>query len=210
MNNKPIVLIGSGGHAKVILDILKKSGYTAIKIIDDDVSKTGQKLLGIEIVGTRKWLKGKSKEYLVIIGIGNNKIRNEISGKLKKEGFKFGVAIHPAAVIGEDVKIGEGTVVMANAVINSGTKIGKHCIVNTSVSIDHDNLIGDYVHLSPGATTGGTVVIGQGTWIGLGAGIINNITIGKEAIIAAGSIVINDIGDRKLAAGVPAKIKKEL
>jgi len=210
LNKSSIALIGSGGHAKVILDILNKSGIKGIKVLDDDPSRTGSEILGVKITGTCAWLTGKSNEYQVIIGIGSNKVRKAVSVQLKRAGFTFATAIHPCSVIGEDVKIGEGTVIMANAVINSGTRIGRHCIINTSVSIDHDNIIGDFVHFSPGSVTGGTVKVGSGTWVGLGSRIINNITIGKEVIIAAGSAVIKDTEDKVLVAGVPARTKKEL
>ena len=120
--------------------------------------------------------------------------------------MKLYTAIHPSAIIAEDVKIGTGSVIMAGVVINPGTVIGKNCIINTCSSLDHDNLLEDYVHISPGAHLAGTVTIKEGTWICTGAIVKNNITIGKNNIIGAGGVVIKDIIEENgTYIGVPAR-----
>lgn len=201
---KDIIIIGAGGHAKVIADIIYKSGDNLIGFLDDNLSLQGKKIyLDKKVIGTTKDID-KYKEYYFVIGIGNNSIRKKINNE---NNLKLYTAIHPSAIIAQDVKIGTGSVIMAGVVINPGTVIGKNCIINTCSSLDHDNLLEDYVHISPGAHLAGTVSVKEGTWICTGATIINNITIAQNNIIGAGSVVIKDINEENgTYVGVPVKM----
>mgnify|MGYP004476406881 CR=1 FL=1 len=208
---KRVIVFGAGGHAKVIADIIKKSNDELVGFLDDSTDIQGR-----TIYDDKKVLGYINKENIskclnccFIIGIGNNKVRKIISEKYPE--LEWYTAVHPNAVIADDVKIGQGTVVMAGTIINTGTVIGKHCIINTSSSIDHDNLLEDYVHVSPGAHLAGTVKIGECTWICAGATIINNISIDKNNIIGAGATVIRNIEEgNNTFVGTPAmKIGKE-
>lgn len=204
--NKKVVIIGAGGHAKVIAEIIKQSKDQLIGFLDDNKDIQFKKIFdGKMVIGTTNDI-ARYNEHYFIIGIGNNEIRKKISNC----NLKWYTAIHPKAIIASDVKIGEGTVVMPGAVINPGTTIGKHCIINTSASVDHDNIIDDYVHISPGSHLAGTVHIKEGSWICAGAIIINNITIEKNCIIGAGAVVLKNINEsNNTYVGVPAKkIKK--
>jgi sugar O-acyltransferase (sialic acid O-acetyltransferase NeuD family) len=145
----------------------------------------------------------------IIVAIGNNDLRLKISLKYESHGMKLAKIIHPKASISENAEIGGGTTVFANAVINPFVKIGKACIINTGAIIDHNCTLSDGVHISPNAALGGTVKIGKKTWICIGSSIANDITIGQDCVIGAGSAVISDIPDNVLAAGVPAKIKRQ-
>ncbi len=201
--SKDVIIIGAGGHAKVIADIIYKSGDNLIGFLDDNLANKGKEIyLGKKVIGTTKDIEIYNKNYF-IIGIGNNSIRKKINNE---NNLKLYTAIHPSAIIAEDVKIGTGSVIMAGVVINPGTVIGKNCIINTCSSLDHDNLLEDYVHISPGAHLAGTVSVKEGTWICTGATIINNITIAKNNIIGAGSVVIKDINEENgTYVGVPVK-----
>lgn len=200
---KNVVIIGAGGHAKVIADIITKSNDNVIGFLDDNLDIQNKTIyLNKTVLGTTKDID-KYKEYYFIIGIGNNNIRENIANN---HDLKWYTAIHPNAIIANEVSIEEGSVVMAGSIINTGTKIGKHCIINTKSSLDHDNMIEDYIHISPGATLAGTVHIKEKTWICAGATIINNITIAKNNIIGAGSVVIKDINEENgTYVGVPAR-----
>ena len=200
---KNVVIIGAGGHAKVIADIITKSNDNVIGFLDDNLDIQNKTIyLNKTVLGTIKDID-KYKEYYFIIGIGNNNIRENIANSYD---LKWYTAIHPNAIIANEVSIEEGSVVMAGSIINTGTKIGKHCIINTKSSLDHDNIIENYVHISPGATLAGTVHIKEKTWICAGATIINNITIAKNNIIGAGSVVIKDINEENSTyVGVPTR-----
>ena len=189
-------LYGASGHAKVIIDILKKSNQNIEKVFDDN--EDIKEILGISIYSTNNIICSE-----LIISIGNNKIRKDISNKLN---CTFGKAIHPKSILDSTVKIDEGSVVMAGATINSSTKVAKHCIVNTSASIDHDCVLEDFVHISPNATLCGNVTIGEGTHVGAGAVIIPGVKVGKWVTIGAGSVVIKDITDGVTVVGNPGRI----
>lgn len=198
--SKEVIVIGAGGHGKVIADIIIKSGDRVIGFLDDGC--TEKNILGYPILGkTEDCLKYKDKEFF--IAIGNNAVRKKISEKYNM--LKFYTAIHPSAVIAMDVEIGEGSCVMAGVVINTSSEIGRHCIINTGAVIEHDNMIGDYVHVSPNATSCGTVKIGNSTHIGAGAVIKNNITIANDIVLGCGSVVVDNITETGTYIGVPAR-----
>ena len=196
-----IIIIGAGGHAKVIADIVVKTGNILIGFLDDNES-TPKKVLGFNYLGEIE----NCREYIniaeFVIGIGNNRIRQMISEKFDLE---YTTLIHPSAQIGLNVKLGIGTVVMANAVLNSNTYIGEHCIVNTGAIIEHDNVIEDFVHISPNAVLGGTVKVGMKTHIGIGATVKNNISICGDCTIGAGGVVVKNITESGTYIGIPTK-----
>lgn len=207
--HKKVVIIGAGGHAKVIADIIQKSGDIVYGFLDDNLKKgtiilNNENLKVIGDLNSRFTLPITQPELEFVIAIGDNNRRKEIA-ETKIPNIKYYTAIHPSANIGLDVSMGEGTVVMANACINASTKIGKHCIINTASVIEHDNLINNYVHISPNATLCGTVKVGNCTHVGAGAIIINNTNITDNCIIGAGATVVNDINEKGTYIGVPAK-----
>lgn len=192
---KEVIIIGASGHGKVLADIIRKSGDKIVGFLDDDLSKVG-------VIGkVGDCVKYKNKEF--IIAIGSNKIRRKIAEQYPD--LHYYMAIHPTAVIAEDVKIGKGTAVMASAVVNAAAVIGEHCIINTGAVVEHDNIIGDYTHISPKAVLCGTVHIGQETHIGAGAVVRNNVNIGDNVTVGAGAAVVQDIEKSGVYVGVPAK-----
>ncbi len=203
---KKVVIIGASGHAKVIADIVKSSKDEIVGFLDDNMDIQGNVIFEDKIVlGTSKKEDiEKYKDNYFIIGIGSNKVRKLISKKYPS--LKWYTAIHPGSIIGSNVEIGEGSVLMAGTVINTGTKIGKHCIINTCSSVDHDNILENYVHISPGTHLAGTVKVMEGTWICAGVTVINNITIAKNNIIGAGATVVRNIEvENSTYIGVPVR-----
>lgn len=206
-----VVIIGGGGHAKVIMDIILKNkeigrGIDLLGFYDDDSSK--QEVCGVPVLGSidevNKLIK-TNKNTKIIVGIGDNKTRMQIVDKINIRGNNYLTAIHPSAIIGNKVNIKQGTVVVAGAVINIDTRIGEHCIINTCASVGHDILIGDFVHISPGVRLTGGVRIGNNVHIGAGAVVIPEVSIGENSIIGAGAVVTKDIPANCTAVGVPAK-----
>ena len=204
---KKVVIIGAGGHAKVIADIIEKSGDEIVGFLDDNKEIGTTIINDYKVIGdlNNRFVMAVTKENLeFIIAIGDNKKREETS---HSPNLKFYTAIHPSAQIGLDVEIQKGTVVMANACINSSAKIGKHCIINTGAIIEHDNIIEDFVHISPNVALGGTVKIGKSTHVGIGSTIKNNITICENCKIGAGAVVVKDIKEEGTYIGVPVEKK---
>lgn len=198
--SKKLVIIGAGGHGKVIANIAKLNGYDEIIFLDDDTSKT---MCGLyPVVGTSKDINNYKLDDF-IVGIGNNLIRRNITSQLLKDYYSVVTLIHPTAVVDETVQIGQGSVVMANAAINADTIIGIGCIINTSSSVDHDCIIHDFVHVCPGSHVAGSVTIGDNTWIGIGSSVINNVTITNDCMIGAGAVVVKDLIQSGIYVGVP-------
>lgn len=192
-----MILYGASGHGKVIKEIIEACGGQVEAFVDDNPAIN--ELAGLPVLHS---VCGADK---FIVSIGENRIRKKIAERVN---CKFGMAIHPSAIVSPSAKIGEGSVVMAGAVINAGAVIGKHCIVNTGATIDHDVVLGDYVHVAPGANVSGATHIGEGTWVGVGSCIIQCLNIGSWCMIGAGSVVVADVPDSVVAYGNPCRVKK--
>jgi sugar O-acyltransferase (sialic acid O-acetyltransferase NeuD family) len=199
-----LLIIGASGHGKVVADIANKMNqWQQIAFLDDD--GTINERMGLQVIGKTIDAAKFIEDHEFVVAIGNNNTREKIQTQLEKEGATIATLIHPQAVIGENVEIEAGTVVMAGIVINCFSKVGKGCIINTGATIDHDNVIGDYVHISPGAHLAGTVEIGNKSWIGVGAVISNNLNLTNKVCIGAGAVVIKNITEPGTYVGVPVK-----
>lgn len=208
---KKLFILGTSGHAKVLLDIAKSmNAYDEIFFLDPS-KEQGTKINGISVAGSEDNLNiivnGVYSNIELAIGIGDNSIRNKVYQKLNSKfpALKYAVLIHSSAVVSDSAVIGDGTVVMPCSVINANSKIGKFSIVNTKSSVDHDCLIGDFVTIAPGATLGGNVTVGDYSAVCLGASVIHGITIGKESVIGANSLVLKNIDDNGVYYGSPCK-----
>ena len=206
---KKLVIMGAGGHGKVVADCARCVGYTDFEFLDDN--RVVDNVLGFPVVGGVRDAKKYDKNNTdFFVAIGNNRVRVDLLDRLVDMGCCVTTLIHPKTVISEFAEIAKGTLVMPGAVINAGAKIGFGAIINTGVCVDHDCNIGTGVHISPGAVLSGTVSVGDGSWICSGAVVANNITIGAGAKVAAGAAVINNVDDFVLVAGVPAVVKKSI
>jgi sugar O-acyltransferase (sialic acid O-acetyltransferase NeuD family) len=203
MKNK-LLIIGASGHGKVVADIaLKMNKWQSIAFLDDNEKINSS--LGMEVIGKTTEACRHINGYEIFVGIGNNPIRAKIQEKLEVAGARIPTLVHPSAVIGKQVELKSGTVVMAGVVINCCTRIGKGCIINTGATIDHDNLIEDYVHISPGAHLAGTVRVGHGSWLGIGSVVSNNVYITNKCKVGAGAVVVRDITEAGNYIGVPVR-----
>ncbi|CAG9620195.1 acetyltransferase [Sutcliffiella rhizosphaerae] len=202
--NKNLLIIGASGHGKVVADIALKIGkWDSISFLDDNKNKKIS--MGLNVIGNTTRFVDYIKEYDIFVGIGNNKIRREIYNTLKQIGASIPTLIHPNSVIGSDVKVGEGTVIMAGVIINCCTTIGKGCIINTGSTLDHDNELENFVHLSPGVHLAGSVKIGSDSWLGVGSVVKNNIEIVENTTLGAGAVVVKDINEAGVYIGIPAR-----
>ena len=201
--SKSVVIIGSGGHSKVIADIIEKSNDIVYGFLDDNCEvKPYKKYKYLGKVENCLKFQEENQDLYFIIAIGNNYTRQKIGSKYN---LNYYTAIHPNSNISTSSIIGKGTVVMAGTCINSDVKIGKHCIINTGTVIEHDNIIEDYVHISPNSTLCGTVKIGKLSHIGASSTIINNLEITERCIIGAGAVVTKNILEEGTYVGIPAK-----
>jgi len=205
MDRSLLVVFGSGGHAKVVIDAAEKQGFEHILVVDDQPRNWGALLMGYRVLGGREALLQLGKRPPSIVAVGDNSARVSISSWLEIQGFPLATVIHPSAQIGRGVRIGPGSLLVAGAVVNSDAVIGANGIVNTGATVDHDCVLGDGVHLAPGVHLCGRVEIGAGSFLGVGAVVIPNVRIGVNCVVGAGSTVLVDIADNSRVAGVPAR-----
>ncbi|WP_442594281.1 acetyltransferase [Neobacillus sp. D3-1R] len=206
----PLIILGDGGHARVLIETLVQRDFNIIGITTPDKTNT-ENIYGIPIVGNDDMvLKYSANEIRLVNGIGsvNTPIaRASLYHSFKEKGFQFQQVIHPTSIISPSALIAEGVQVMAGAIIQTESQIGANTIINTKASIDHDCKIGMNVHVAPGVTISGGVEIGNNVHIGTGAVIIQGIKIGDNCVIGAGSVVLNNVNRGNTVIGVPAKPK---
>jgi len=204
-----IVIIGNGGHSKVVKDIiLSNKNFHIVGYLDD---KYEDNLIKDNVfygpIKAYQFFIDRFDEIKFIIAIGQNQTRKQIVKKINLEKTLYLSPIHPSAIISPSARIGKGTVVMANTVINADVVIGDHVIVNTGSIIEHDSIVNDFAHISPNATLTGCIQLGEGVHIGAGATLIPNVKVGDWSTIGAGATVINSIASNITAVGIPAKSK---
>ena len=216
-NNKPklrcAVVYGAGGHARVVIDILKANDlYNALYLLDDDEKLWGSVINQCKVIGGMKKIdqfkNGCTDGF--VIGVGDNIIRERLAREMFFKGLKAVCAIHPNSIISPSVTFGLGTVVMAGVVVNVGTVIGDHAILNTSCCVDHDCVIGDLAHISPMATLCGGVKVGPYVHIGAAATVLPGCNIGEKSVVGAGSVVLKDVPANTVVAGSPARFLRNV
>ncbi|MDD5773373.1 MAG: acetyltransferase [bacterium] len=210
MKMKKIIILGGGGHAKVLIELIKASGqYNIAGIVDTNIAE-GTIISGIPVLGRDELLpelyKKNIKNICIAVGsVKDNTKRKRLYDKAKEIGFNIECLIHPKAVVSKESRISDGAQIMAGVIVQTGAAIGENTIINTGAIIDHDCDIGKNAHICPGVVISGGVKVGDGSFIGAGSTIIQGIRIGKDVIVAAGSVVIKDAADGKTVKGVPAK-----
>jgi UDP-perosamine 4-acetyltransferase len=204
-----IIMIGAGGHARVLADAMRAAGLSLTAVASPDHAAPRGVLSGLpHMRGDDDVLALDARDVVLVNGVGSvgdATARRAVFERFHAAGFSFASVVHPAATVAPDVAIGEGVQLMAGVVVQTGCRIGDNAILNTRASIDHDCSIGAHAHLAPGAVLSGNVKIGAATLVGVGACIIQGVSIGAGSIIGAGAAVVADVPDRVLSAGVPAK-----
>jgi sugar O-acyltransferase (sialic acid O-acetyltransferase NeuD family) len=210
INKQTVIIAGSSGHLKVIIDIFEKENKYKILGLLDPHKNIGEKVSGYKVIGRDEDLPDLLSGNVgckIFVAIGDNWLRQRIVNKLIaiSPNIDFASTIHPSAQIGKDVRIGKGVAIMAGSIINSDTIIEDFTIINTKASIDHECKMLQFSSLAPNATTGGNVIIGEYSAISIGAIIKHGISIGKHTVIGAGALVMKNCGDNQIMYGVPAK-----
>jgi sugar O-acyltransferase (sialic acid O-acetyltransferase NeuD family) len=197
-----LVVVGAGGHAKVVVATARAAGWRVVAIVDDARERWGQQLLGVAITGpTERALQDLSAQ--VVLAIGDNAARRRLAAGAR---CRFATLVHPSAVVDPTAALGAGSVVFAGAVIQPDAAIGGHAIVNTGASIDHDCALGEAVHIAPGTRLAGNVTLGDEVFLGIGTVVIPGVAIGARTIVGAGAAVVTDLPPDVVAVGVPARI----
>jgi UDP-perosamine 4-acetyltransferase len=205
------VLIGAGGHAKVVFDAARSTDtIDIVAVVDARAELKGQRFEGVDIIGDEAAI-GRARELgatAILLGVGSIDVgptRRALFDRASRFGLDLPPVVHRAATVAPSASVGRASVVFAGAILNPHAQVGANVIVNTGTIVEHDVRIGDHSHISPGARLAGGVVIGEGAHVGIGATVLQGIRIGDGALVAAGAVVTEDVAAGARVAGVPAR-----
>lgn len=209
---EPLVIIGAGGHGRVVLDIVRTAGlYQPIGFVDAETRLAGSRVGGLSVLGPTNVLPKLRQQHRVlhaIVAIGDNRTRLRYTSAMQAEGFELVSAIHPTAFVSPSAKLGVNVVVGPNASIITESRIGDSVIINTGAIVEHECEIAEAVHVAPGACLAGRVRVGSCAFIGIGAQVIQCLAVGEGATVGAGAVVLEDVADGATVVGVPARVVK--
>lgn len=209
---RPLILLGAGGHARVMTALLRATGHSPIGVCDPTlVASAVSNWEGLDVLGGDEALEHFAPDRVaLVLGVGQlavGSLRKQLYVLWRKQGYAFPALVHPTAWVAPDVQLGDGVQVMAGAVIQPGCVIGENCIINTHASIDHDCRIGSHVHVAPGATLCGTVTVDSGVFVGAGATVIQGVQIGESAVVGAGVTLVHDLKTATTILGAASRYR---
>lgn len=204
MSALPVIVLGAGGHATVLIDALRLQGTQVLGVTAP--SADFSELLGHPVLGDDAAIaRYTPAECELVLGVGSvsqSSVRRSIFERFKSQGYRFAAVVHPSTVIAGDVALGEGVQIMAGAVVQSGSRIGANTIVNTHASVDHDCRIGAHCHVAPGVVLSGDVSVGEQSHLGTGAVAIQGVRVGTHCLVGAGALLLRDVPDHSKITGV--------
>jgi sugar O-acyltransferase (sialic acid O-acetyltransferase NeuD family) len=211
MSDAPLIIVGAGGHGRVVADAALSAGRRVLSFVDAQPPQA--ELLGLPV----RQLEASQIPALaaelgaeLVVAVGDNWARKSLQTALAAADARLGSVLHPSCIVAASASLGPGVVILAGAIVGVAARIGAGSIINTGARVDHDANIGAFSHLSPGATLGGEVTLGEGTHLAVGVSVRNRISVGAWSIVGVGAAVVQDLPDHVLAFGVPAKVVRAL
>ena len=205
------IILGAGGHARVVIDVLlAQKEFSIHGILDPNTDLWGKSVMGVSILGGDDLLASLAQSGVTAFIVGVGSVKSDVLRQnLFEMGVKFGLtpikAVHPSAVLSNWAAIGEGTLVSPGAIINADAEIGCNAIINTGAIIEHGCRIGNDVHVATGARLAGDVHLGDRVFIGAGAIVKQGVTIGENTTVGAGAVVTKDVLPHCVVVGNPAR-----
>lgn len=212
IDSKPVVILGGGGHASVLIDLLQKINRPIEALLDDDPNKLGSTFAGLTITaGLDTVTQYQRSDVELVNALGSTHrptARQTLYEKMIARGYTFATLIHPSAIIAPQAIIEQGVQVMAGTIIQTNAALKQNCLINTAATIDHDTVVGEHTHIAPGVTVCGNVTIGSACHVGAGATLIQGLTVAAGAVVGASSTVLSDIAANEVVFGTPATAQK--
>ena len=204
--SRSIIVLGAGGHAKVVIEILQHAGEQVDYCVASGTFNS--RCLSVEVLAGDEQLAGLfNRGYRrVLPAVGDNAARLRLAAEVQRLGFELASAVSPQAVISRSAKRGHGITIMPGAIVNADVTIGDLAIINTGATVDHDCQIGIGAHVAPNCTLAGGVTVGRAAFIGAGSVVIPGVVIGEKALIGAGGVVVRDVPASVVAFGNPARV----
>jgi UDP-perosamine 4-acetyltransferase len=211
MKRERIVIVGAGGHAREVMEILLSCQRAGVDVepigFVHDGSNVPETLNGVPVLGNLEWLDGIDRADLgVICAVGTPSVCFMLAERVRASGFRVAHAIAPTAWIATSAKVGEGVMIFPNVVVNANAVIGDHVSLNVGSSVSHDSSVGPFCSVGPGARLAGNVILGARCFVGMGANVVHGVSIGDGCVIGAGSVVLQDLPAAVTAVGVPARV----
>jgi sugar O-acyltransferase (sialic acid O-acetyltransferase NeuD family) len=203
----PIVVVGMGGHARVVLDAIEKQGaYRVVGLIADPSSHGGARAAyGYAVLGDVEALQRPETPRRAVVALGSGRARQSWFETLERCDFEIVPVVHPDAHLGRDVQVGDGAVVLAGAVVNSGVALGRGVLVRAGSTLDHGCRLEDFAHLAPGAHLAGDVIVGVRSHVGIGACVVPGIQLGSDVLVGAGAVVTQSVPRGHTVVGAPGR-----
>jgi sugar O-acyltransferase (sialic acid O-acetyltransferase NeuD family) len=207
------IIVGCGGHGRVVLDVLLNADqHEIVGFVDSNPKLLGRRIDGVEVLGRPddvQRIRHSLQVDCAIVAIGDNGVRRQMARRMEEEGLELINAVHPSANLARNVSLGSNVVIAAGALVCAHCQIGDSVILNTGCIVDHESLIGTATHVCPGARLAGRVIVESGAFVGIGATVIQHVRVGHDAVIGAGAVVIHDVEPMTTVVGVPARPVKE-
>lgn len=207
-----VVILGAGGHGRVVLDILLQGKILKpVGFLDNNKKLHGRRIDGLPVLGDICALSDLRRRGIqgAVVAIGDNGVRRAMGELIEQSGLELHNAVHPSAQLAMNATLGKGVVIAAGALVCAHCQIGDYAILNTGCIVDHESMIGTSVHICPGVRLAGHVVVESGAFIGIGATIVQNVRVGFEAVVGAGAVVTADVDPMTTVVGVPARTIKD-
>lgn len=206
------LIIGAGGHARVVYEILSTDHNVEVEAFVDNTPRgSNEEIMGVPVVGPHS----EVGEYVddgvegVIVAVGDNEIRSGHFETFTSRGLTPVNAVHDNAHVSPHATVGDGVVVQSSAEVMTNARIGDDAIVNTGAIVEHETVVGDHAHIGPGSAIAGRVEIEDGVFVGMGCDVKENVHVGENAVIGAGSVVLEDVPADTMVAGLPAEVKHD-